>query len=142
MNATPGSACKPCNFYPINRLCMIEIIIYLYLNVLFFKEIVKHSVNINIPNQKENLSNIESKIFYSVNHLKEDKSWDANETFKPCMGDMTGWWGKLIKWMPVGDYDEPSLSTTKTSLGWWKTYWAWWPAWCLTRSSILISTLT
>ena len=58
------------------------------------------------------------------------------------MGDMTGWWGKLIKWMPAGDYDEPSLSTTKTSLGWWKTYWAWWPAWCLTRSSILISTLT
>ena len=22
--------------------------------------------------------------------------------FEPCMGDMTGWWGKLIKWLPGG----------------------------------------
>ena len=96
---------------------MIEIIIYLYLNVLFFKEIVKHSVNINIPNQKENLSNIESKIFYSVDHMKEDKSGDANETFKSRMGDMMGWRGQLSRWLPGGTMmiDWPSLSTTRTS---------------------------
>ena len=50
--------------------------------------------------------------------MKENKSGDANETFKSPIGDMMGWRGQLSRWLPGGTMnmmiDWPSLSTTRT----------------------------